>query len=175
VLRDGFHQHVVHSGVAPYRPNSLDGGCPFHAGPDTGAFTDSPVVIPATTKQRGAPASYDDHFSRATLFWRSMSAVEQEHIVRAYTFELSKCYERELATGLVAQRTFLTARSVELDAVLLAGSPPPAPDALPARDATAAGSRSRLVVGDDGSSVLDEVLGLLAAHRAWERFPTTLA
>ena len=32
MLRDGFHQHAVHSGVAPYRPNSLDGGCPFHAG-----------------------------------------------------------------------------------------------------------------------------------------------
>ncbi len=31
MLRDGFHQHAVHSGVAPYRPNSLDGGCPFHA------------------------------------------------------------------------------------------------------------------------------------------------
>ena len=32
MLRDGFHQHAVHAGVAPYRPNSLDGGCPFHAG-----------------------------------------------------------------------------------------------------------------------------------------------
>ena len=31
MLRDGFHQHAVHAGVAPYRPNSLDGGCPFHA------------------------------------------------------------------------------------------------------------------------------------------------
>ena len=32
MLRDGFHQHAVHAGVAPYRPNSLDGGCPFPAG-----------------------------------------------------------------------------------------------------------------------------------------------
>ncbi len=32
MLRDGFHQDAVHGGVAPYRPNSLDGGCPFHAG-----------------------------------------------------------------------------------------------------------------------------------------------
>ena len=32
MLRDGFHQHAVHGGVAPYRPNSLDGGCPFLAG-----------------------------------------------------------------------------------------------------------------------------------------------
>ncbi|WP_190215904.1 catalase, partial [Kitasatospora indigofera] len=32
MLRDGFHQDAVHTGVAPYRPNSLDGGCPFLAG-----------------------------------------------------------------------------------------------------------------------------------------------
>lgn len=34
MFRDGFHQHAVHTGVAPYKPNSLDGGCPFHAGGD---------------------------------------------------------------------------------------------------------------------------------------------
>ena len=28
MLRDGFHQHAVHAGAAPYRPNSLDGGVP---------------------------------------------------------------------------------------------------------------------------------------------------
>ncbi len=38
------------------------------------------------------------------------------------------------------QRTFATARSVEFDVLLLAGSPPPAPDALPARDAKAGAS-----------------------------------
>jgi catalase len=40
-------------------------------------------------------------------------------------------------SGLVAQRTFLTARSVEFDALLLAGSPPPGVDALPVKDAKA--------------------------------------
>src|SRR5690606_25835521 len=37
MLRDGFHQHGVHAGVAPYQPNSLDGGCPFMASAETGA------------------------------------------------------------------------------------------------------------------------------------------
>nr|WP_274522999.1 hypothetical protein [Saccharothrix sp. ALI-22-I] len=41
----------------------------------------------------------------------------------------------QLEDGLVAQRTFLTARSVEFDALLLAAAPPPGPDALPSRDA----------------------------------------
>ena len=39
--------------------------------------------------------------------------------------------------GLPVQRTFATGRSVEFDALLLAGAPAPAPDALPARDAKA--------------------------------------
>ncbi|CAB4743800.1 unannotated protein [freshwater metagenome] len=228
--RDGYHQHAVHGGVAPYKPNSLDGGCPFFAGAEDGAFVDVPVQVPAARKVRANPASYDDHYSQTRMFYRSMTPVEQEHIIHAYTFELGKCYEQavkerqlqclaeidadlcqQVATGLglsapssslavpdvapspalsqlggewppdgrmvgivvdpsgeldgveevrrtllaagavplvVAphggevgsvgvQRTFATVRSIELDAVLVAGAVPPAPDALPARDARA--------------------------------------
>ena len=73
MLRDGFHQHAVHSGVAPYRPNSLDGGCPFHAAPATGAFVEVPGAVPESDEgPRAEPASFDDHFSQARLFWLSM-------------------------------------------------------------------------------------------------------
>ncbi|GAB3806050.1 catalase [Micromonospora zhanjiangensis] len=230
MLRDGFHQDAVHAGVAPYRPNSLDGGNPFTAGDAEHAFLDVPVTVTEAPKIRANPVSFDDHFSQARLFWLSMSPTEREHIIRAYTFELGKCYhqaikERQLrclatidpvlcarvATGLglpapepteppadvrpspalsqvgrewptdgrmvgividadhdldgvvavrsavfaagmvplliaahggkvgelPVQRTFATGRSVELDALLLAGAPVPAPDALPARDAKA--------------------------------------
>ncbi|MBA3780379.1 MAG: catalase [Nocardioides sp.] len=234
LLRDGFHQHADHVGVAPYKPNSLDGGCPLFAGSEDGAFTDLPVTVPEATKVRENPASYDDHFSQVRLFWKSMTPVEQEHIVLAYTFELGKCYEQavkerqllalanidgdlcakvaqglglpvpkrtveydepdaspalsqlgdtwpadgrvigivadpdgdlasvdevrravlaagmlplvigphggDLGGGLVAQRTFGTARSVEFDAVLVAGAAAPAPDALVARDTKTSGA-----------------------------------
>lgn len=247
MLRDGLHQHAVHAGVAPYKPNALDGGCPFFAGADDGAFVDLPVVVPEATKVRSSPASYDDHFSQVRQFWVSMSPVEKEHIVGAYTFELSKCFEqavkerqlRALANidselceqvaaglglaapeateplvdmppspalsmvgetwptdgrqigivvdadapdesvqslveeirdaGMVAlvvaarggvladgstpvQRTFASARSVELDALLVAGAPAPAPDALVSRDAKS---------GQDAASDLDPRLVLL--------------
>jgi catalase len=246
MLRDGYHQHAVHAGVASYRPNSLDGGCPFVAGAGDGAFVESPVTVAASTKVRAAPASYDDHFSQARLFWASMTPVEKEHIIRAYTFELGKCYEQpikerqlqalanidevlcaEVAAGLglpapeptvepterepspalsqlgrtwpadgrtvglvvdpegdlgalsgvrsallsadvlplvigptggvlpdgtAVQRTFLTGRSVELDAVVLLGRPAPAADALPARDSKA---------GDDLATSLDPRVGLM--------------
>ena len=241
MLRDGFHQNAVHAGVAPYKPNSLDGGCPFFAGAAARdhAFVDVPVPV-AGVKERGAPPSFDDHFSQARLFWTSMTPVEQQHIVLAYTFELSRCHEpsirerqlralanidpvlcAEVATGVglpapepsiplaepvpsaalsqlggtwpaegrtvgivvgeetgqaladlraasdavraagavplvVAahggelgdgtriDRTFGATRSVEYDAVLLVGSPPPAPDALPVRD-TKAGEPAALL------------------------------
>ncbi|WP_110205304.1 catalase [Nocardioides daejeonensis] len=131
MLRDGYGQQAVHSGVAPYKPNSLDGGCPFFAGVEDGAFTDVPVRVAAAVKKRELPASFDDHFSQARLFWRSMSPPEREHIVGAYSFELGKCYEpaiRERQLGCLA----------EIDAELCAavaaelGLPAPEPTVPPA-------------------------------------------
>ncbi|MFH8369873.1 catalase [Streptomyces sp. NPDC018031] len=105
-LRDGMHQTAVHRGVAPYRPNSLDGGCPFLAGADTGAYIEVPAPVPAARKVRQAPDSFADHFSQPRRFWLSMTPVEREHIIAAYTFELSKCYEqaiRERALKVLAR------------------------------------------------------------------------
>ncbi|OJF14418.1 catalase [Couchioplanes caeruleus] len=96
MLRDGFHQHAVHAGVAPYRPNSLDGGNPFPAGAEENAFVDVPVRVAEAPKVRANPVSFDDHYSQVRLFWLSMSPVEKEHIIRAYTFELGKCYEQAI-------------------------------------------------------------------------------
>lgn len=93
MLRDGMHQTAVHRGVAPYRPNSLDGGCPFLAGEDTGAYIEVPEEVPAARKIRDAAVSFDDHYSQPRLFWLSMTPTEREHIIAAYTFELNKCWE----------------------------------------------------------------------------------
>ncbi len=238
MLRDGFHQDGVHTGVAPYRPNSLDGGCPFTAGGDVSALIDVPQALPEARKVRESPLSFSDHHAQARLFWLSMTPVEQEHIVRAYTFELGKCYEQavkerqlrslaridrglaeQVATGLglpvpdeeqvagdetspalsqvggrwpadgrlvgvvvddggdlaaarslverldaagttplviaptggvvgegedalTVQRSLLTARSVELDGLVVLAAPPPGPDAIQPRDARAAGDGS---------------------------------
>jgi catalase len=308
MLRDGFHQDAVHAGVAPYRPNSLDGGNPSKAGDDENAFLDVPVRVAEAPKIRMNPVSFDDHFSQARLFWLSMSPPEKEHIIRAYTFELGKCYEQaikerqlqclanidavlcsQVATGLglpvpeptrpladvtpspalsqvgrawptdgrmigivvdpdsdldgvgevrravfaagmvplliaprggivggtPVQRTFATGRSVEFDALLLAGAPKPAPDALPARDDKAGaadsvtidprvlllvdecwrhakvigawgagvsvlrqarvGGTPGVVTAESGANAFTAVQELLAAHRVWERFPTSVA
>lgn len=93
MLRDGFHQHAVHGGVAPYKPNSLDAGNPFEVKDES-----QPAMIEVATpvegvKVRANPVSFEDHFTQARLFWQSMTPVEKDHIIQAYTFELGKCYE----------------------------------------------------------------------------------
>ncbi|HET7387064.1 MAG TPA: catalase [Nocardioidaceae bacterium] len=246
MFRDGWHQDGVHGGAGPYKPNTIDAGCPFLADAESGGYVEVPAVVPEAQKVREAPASYADHFSQARLFWKSLTPVEQEHTIRAFAFELGKCYEqavkeRELRAlanidpvlcgevanalgleppdatqplpdvtpsaplaqvgrtwpgdgrvvgivvdvdgdltgvdqarstlfeagmvplliaarggtlpdGIPVQRTFLTARSVEYDAVLLGGSPAPAPDALPNRDTKA---------GAGGATALDPRIELL--------------
>ncbi|MBD0694791.1 catalase [Streptomyces sp. CBMA123] len=102
MLRDGFHQDAVHSGVAPYKPNSLDGGCPFFAKTAEHALVEYPTPIAASAKVREAPASFDDHFSQPRLFWLSLSPVEREHVIAAYTFELSKVYEQAIKERVLA-------------------------------------------------------------------------
>ena len=126
MTRDGLHQSAVHGGVAPYRPNSLDGGCPFTAGDTEGAFVDVPVRVTEAGKVRAQPASYDDHYSQARQFWLSMTPVEQDHIAQAYTFELAKCYEQT-----IKERQLLALANIdaELCATVATGLGLPAPAA----------------------------------------------
>ncbi|CAL9344965.1 hypothetical protein SUDANB146_00339 [Streptomyces sp. enrichment culture] len=93
MLRDGMQQTAVHRGVALYQPDSLDGGRPFTAGADMSAHVETPVTVPEGRKVREAPEPFAGHFSRPRRFWLSMSPVEREHIIGAYTFELGRCYE----------------------------------------------------------------------------------
>jgi catalase len=97
--RDGFAQQAIHEGVAPYTPNSLGGGCPFYAG-NAGAMHVARDVAGTIVRER--PASFDDHYSQATLFWNSMSAPERDHIVGAFSFELGKCVRPEVRKRMVA-------------------------------------------------------------------------
>ena len=65
MLRDGMHQTAIHTGLAPYRPNSIDGGEPLaRRRRATAATCRSPRPIEGTAV-RASPASFDDHFSQA--------------------------------------------------------------------------------------------------------------
>ncbi|KXK68168.1 hydroperoxidase [Pseudomonas monteilii] len=93
--RDALHQHLVHKGRASYEPNSIDGGWPKETPPaaQDGGFESYQERIDAH-KIRQRSDSFSDHFSQARLFFQSMSPTEQQHIIKAYSFELGKV-ERE--------------------------------------------------------------------------------
>jgi catalase len=101
--RDGMHRQAIHRGRVAYEPNSLGGGCPFQAGMEKG-FTSFPQPI-RDYKVRGKPEKFADHYTQATLFWQSQSAVEKAHIIRAFRFELTKVQTaavRERVVSLLA-------------------------------------------------------------------------
>jgi catalase len=87
--RDGMHRQAIHRGRVAYEPNSLGGGCPFQAG--TAGFVSMPERMDTEAhKVRGKPERFADHYTQATLFWNSQTAVEKTHIVSAFRFELSR-------------------------------------------------------------------------------------
>jgi catalase len=52
---------------------------------------------------RGKPEKFAEHYHQATLFWESQSAPEQQHIIRAFRFELSKVQVPAIRKRVVAQ------------------------------------------------------------------------
>ena len=85
--RDAVMQMEVPRGRVNYEPNSLDPESPKE-NPAAG-FSTAPATQ-SGDKLRVRPETFKDHYSQARMFYRSMTAVEQDHIVRAFAFELGK-------------------------------------------------------------------------------------
>ena len=56
----------------------------------------------AGPKRRLRPESFADHYSQARQFFVSQSETEQQHIIDAFIFELSKCDRQAIRTRMVA-------------------------------------------------------------------------
>jgi catalase len=103
--RDGQHRRAIPRGRVAYEPNSLGGGCPFQAG--ARGFVSFPEPV-AEDKVRGKPEKFADHYSQATLFFNSQSTVEQNHIVAAFRFELTR-----VQTPAIRARVLSVLRNVD--------------------------------------------------------------
>jgi catalase len=98
--RDGMHRQAINRGRVSYEPNSLGGGCPFQAGMTNG-FTSFPEHI-AEDKVRGKAALFADHYSQAKLFWISQTPLEQQHIINAFRFELTRVQTQAIRERVVS-------------------------------------------------------------------------
>ena len=123
--RDGQHRHTVARGRVAYEPNSLGGGCPFEAG--TAGFVSFPQAVEGD-KVRGKPEKFADHYTQATLFYESQTAVEKAHIAGGFRFELSKVTVPAIRERMVSS---LVNVSKELAGAVAAGLGIALPAAMP--------------------------------------------
>jgi len=123
--RDGLHRQAIPRGRVAYEPNSLGGGCPFQAG--AAGFVSFPQPVEGD-KLRGKPEKFADHYTQATLFYDSQTAVEKAHIAGGFRFELSKLTVPAIRERMVSS---LANVSAELAATVAAGLGMAVPKAMP--------------------------------------------
>ncbi len=100
--KDGTGRQDILKGNVSYFPNSLGGGCPYHAMLKGEKGFESHQEKIDASKVRKRSTSFADHFTQARLFFNSQSPEEQEHIVNAYSFELSKVKSVDIRTRELA-------------------------------------------------------------------------
>jgi len=156
MLRDGMHQAAVPAGLAPYRPNSIDGGEPVVAGAEEGGYVQVPRPVEGTVV-RSSPVSFGDHFTQPAMFYRSLTPLEQAHIVEAFTFELGKCYDQG-----IKERELQVLASVDTDlcAKVAAGLGLPAPDGRPVDAVDLSPALSQ--IGTEPGPITGRKIGILA-------------
>lgn len=103
--RDGMHRQDIDTNPANYEPNSLNDNWPRETPPAAkgGGFESYHEHIDGD-KIRQRSESFAEFYSQPRLFWLSQTPVEQDHIVAAFSFELSKvarAYIRERVVDLL--------------------------------------------------------------------------
>jgi catalase len=151
MLRDGMHQSAIHTGVTAYKPNGIEGDTPLEAGEPDGGYVQLPRPIEGVAV-RANPVSFEDHFSQPALFFRSLTPLEQDHLIEALTFELGKVYEQS-----IKERELAVLANVDADLCVqvAAGLGLPAPSGTPVED----------VVPSPALSQITDVVGPIAGRK----------
>jgi len=89
--RDGIHRQTINKGQASYNPNAIDNNWPRETPPaaQQGGFETYQERVDGHKIRQRSP-SFGDHFSQARMFFKSLTAPEQQHVIDAFSFELGK-------------------------------------------------------------------------------------
>jgi catalase len=98
--RDGHMQFREQKGRVSYSPSSLEADSPR---PDSKAGFRSFPAPEQGDKLRIRAQSFADHFSQALMFFKSQTEPEQNHIISAFIFELSKVDALAVRERMVGQ------------------------------------------------------------------------
>ncbi len=130
--RDGYMQQAVPTGRVNYSPSSLADQVP-RANPATG-YKSCPVHEEGD-KLRVRPSSFADHYSQARQFFYSLTVPEQNHVINAFVFELSKVDTQAVRTRTLSQLANVDPKIAArvADGLGHQGTIPKAPTSVPAR------------------------------------------
>lgn len=108
--RDGMHRQDIDTNPANYEPNSINDNWPRETppGPKRGGF-DSWQERMDGRKVRERSPSFAEYYAQPRLFWNSQTPIEQQHIIDAFSFELSK-----VARGWIRERVVDQLVSVDI-------------------------------------------------------------
>lgn len=89
--RDGMHRMDIETNPANYEPNSINDNWPRETppAPQHGGFESYQERMDGHKVRERSP-SFGEYYSQPRLFWLSQTPVEQQHIIDAFSFELSK-------------------------------------------------------------------------------------
>ena len=124
--RDGYHRMTIDREVVSYSPNSLQANSPEPATEAEGGYVHHQEKVEGK-KVRERSASFNDHFSQATLFWNSMSGPEKQHIIDAFHFEVGKVVDRTIRQRVVDMFNNVDAQLASEIAMGIGAVPPKTP------------------------------------------------
>lgn len=87
--QDGHMRQGILKSRVNYSPNSLDGNSPKVTPEAQGGYVHFPQALEGVKSRKRSP-SFNDHYSQASLFYHSLTPVEQKHLIEAGQFELGK-------------------------------------------------------------------------------------
>jgi len=102
--RDGMHRQDIDTNPANYEPNSINDNWPRETppGPQHGGFESYPERVEGTKIRERSP-SFGEYYAHPRLFWNSQTPIEQQHIIGAFSFELSKVVRTYIRERVVDQ------------------------------------------------------------------------
>ncbi|GAA4108883.1 catalase [Enteractinococcus coprophilus] len=87
--RDGHVRHDIDTDMVTYHKNSLAENTPSDAA-ESARVSDYPAEVEGHVTRQLPSEKFDDHFSQARMFWNSMTTVEQQDIIKSFSYHLGK-------------------------------------------------------------------------------------
>lgn len=102
--RDGMHRQDIDTNPANYEPNSINDNWPRETppAPTRGGFESYQERVEGHKVRERSP-SFGEYYAHPRLFWNSQTPIEQQHIIGAFSFELSKVVREYIRERVVDQ------------------------------------------------------------------------